>query len=310
MKPLIAALLCLFSPLVAAALSADSPVQTNPPPPTVSLHDFKLAGQLSADRAAFTLNAIARVESSKGGSIELLSGAVALTEVSAHPKWRLRVEPNRFVAVFDRSGEFPIRIQFDAAVRQSNAWNAVEFQVAPSALQPIALQGLATDTQFEFAGAARPERKGDDFVSYLPSDGVVHLSWKEERLEAEGKLFYAAEMLSEISVSPGLMRQIALLDFKIMQGELNRVALRLRGTGEVTRVQGDQVLAWNVEPGGDSAERRLVVQFNQPQKEQFRLVVQMQTPLGAFPQAADAMQLHPDGATRFAGHFRIVNEGA
>ena len=36
----------------------------------------------------------------------------------------------------------------------------------------------------------------------------------------------------------------------------------------------------------------------------------MQTPLGAFPQAADALQLRPEGATRFAGYFRIVNEGA
>ena len=57
-------------------------------------------------------------------------------------------------------------------------------------------------------------------------------------------------------------------------------------------------------------DRRLVVQFNQPQKDQFALQVQMQTPLGAFPQTADAMQLRPEGATRFAGYFRIVNEGA
>jgi hypothetical protein len=52
------------------------------------------------------------------------------------------------------------------------------------------------------------------------------------------------------------------------------------------------------------------VQLNQPQKGQFALQVQMQTPLGAFPQTADAMQLRPDGATRFAGYVRIVNEGA
>src|SRR4030095_9017212 len=134
--------------------------------------------------------------------------------------------------------------------------------------------------------------------------------WKESRPEAEGKLFYAAEMLSQISISPGLMRQIALVDFKVMQGELNRIGLLLRGAGEVTRVQGDQVLAWNVEPVPNSSDRRLVVRFNQPQKDQFALQVQMQTPLGAFPQSADAMQLRPEGATRFAGYFRIVNEGA
>ena len=212
--------------------------------------------------------------------------------------------------MFDHSGKFPIQLKFNAAVRQNEPWKAVEFHVAPSVLQPIVLQGLGADTQFEFAGAARPERKGSDFASYLPSDGAVKLSWKEARPEAEGKLFYAAEMLSQISVSPGLMRQVALLDFKVMQGELNRVTLLLRGAGEVTRVQGEQVLAWNVEPVPNSADRRLVVQFNQPQKDQFALQVQMQTPLGAFPQAADAMQLRPEGATRFAGYFRIVNEGA
>ncbi len=34
------------------------------------------------------------------------------------------------------------------------------------------------------------------------------------------------------------------------------------------------------------------------------------TPLGAFPQAADALQLQPENATRFDGSFRIVNDGA
>jgi hypothetical protein len=106
------------------------------------------------------------------------------------------------------------------------------------------------------------------------------------------------------------MRQVALLDFKVMQGELKTVALLLHGSGEVTRVQGEQVLAWNLEPVPASTDRRLVVQFNQPQKEQFSLQVQMQTPLGAFPQTADAMQLRPEAATRFAGYYRIVNDGA
>src|SRR5207247_6225018 len=107
--------------------------------------------------------------------------------------------------------------------------------------------GLDADTQFEFTGAARPERKGNEFVSFLPSDGAVKLSLKEARKAEEGKLFYAAEMLSQISVSPGLMRQVALLDFKITQGALNRVAMVLRGAGEVIRVGGDTVLSWSVE---------------------------------------------------------------
>jgi hypothetical protein len=276
----------------------------------VTLRDFKLTGDLSRDQATFTLTAMAKVENSKGGTLDLMSGTLALTELGAHPKWRVRVEKDRYVLAFDRNGEFPIQIKFNAAVRQSDGWNILDFRVAPTAMQRIILQGLAADTQFQFAGAARPERSGGEFVSYLPSDGAVSLSWKESRPEVEGKLFYAAEMLSQISVSPGLMRQVALLDFKVMQGEMNRVSLLLRGAGEVTRVQGDPVLAWNVEAVPGSTDRRLVVQLNQPQKGQFALQVQMQTPLAAFPQTADAIQIRPESAIRFAGYVRIVNEGA
>ncbi|HWX20624.1 MAG TPA: hypothetical protein VN578_12060 [Candidatus Binatia bacterium] len=290
---------------------ATAPTAERPPTATaIILDDFKLVGTLTNGRAAFTLTATAHVENPKGGSLDLVSGSVALTDLSAHPNWRLHAEQNRFAVTFDHAGKFPIQIQFDAAVRQNDGWNAVEFRVAPSTLQPIALQGLPADTQFDFPGAARPERKGSEFKSYLPSDGLVKLSWKEARPEAEGKLFYAAEMLSQISVSPGLMRQVALFNFKVMQGELSKITILLHGAGEVTRVQGEQVLAWNLEPLPNSSDRRLVVQFNQPQKDQFALQVQTQTPLGAFPQSADATQLRPENATRFAGFFRIVNEGA
>ena len=295
----------MFSLLACSTLLA-----VDAPAGGVTLRDFKLTGDLSGDNAAFTITATAHVDGARGGSLDLLAGPVALTDVGLHPHWQAGVKDNKFVLNFDRGGDFPIQLKFSAAVRQSDGWNGVDFSVAPSAVQPIELHGLAADTRFQFAGAARPDRTNGIFQSYLPSDGSVRLAWKEAPKEAEGKLFYAAEMLSQISVSPGLMRQAALLDFKVMQGELSRVSLRLRGAGEVTKVAGDQVLAWSVEAISNSPDHRLVVQLNQAQKDQFSIQVQMQTPLGAFPQAVDAMQIRPEGGTRFAGYFRIVNDGA
>ncbi|HXJ73791.1 MAG TPA: hypothetical protein VNM37_13110, partial [Candidatus Dormibacteraeota bacterium] len=276
----------------------------------VVVRDFKLEGKLSDTAAAFTLTAIARVKNPNGGTLNLLSGSAALTALEEHPDWRLKFDQGQFVLVFDRGGEFPIRLRFNAGVVPAAGWNTLDFRIAPSALQPVTFQGLGADTQFRFAGAARPTRSGTDFMSYLPADGAVKLSWKEARLEQEGKLFYSAEMLSQISLSPGLMRQVALLEGKVMQGELNRLIVTLRGAGNVTRVQGADVLSWKVEPTPNDAERRLVIDFNQPQKDHFLLQVQVQTELGAFPQAVDTVQLRAEGATRFAGHFRVVNEGA
>jgi hypothetical protein len=277
---------------------------------TITLHDFKLTGDLTNDSAAFTLTATARVEDPHGGTIELLSGPVALTAYAPNPKVHIRVSQNQYVLAFDHRGEFPIRLSFIAAVGQNDGWNVVGFHVAPGVLESVVLRGLAAETQFQFPGAARPDRNGGEFVSFLPEDGVVKLSWKEARTETEGKLFFSAEMLAQISVSPGLMRQVALLHCKVMQGELNRVTLRVHGAGEITRVQGDQVLAWNLEPVADSPDRRLVIQLNQPQKDQFSFQVQAQTPLGAFPQTADVLRLSPEQASGFSGCLRIVNDGA
>ena len=226
-----------------------TPSKNTPPPGGVTLSDFKLTGDLGGEVAAFTLTASAKVEDAKGGSLTLLAGPVALTSLGAQPNWQMTVDQNRFVAKFDRGGTFPIEVHFNAAVTKSNDWSAVDFRVATSALQPVVLQGLAADTEFQFASAARPERSGTNFVSYLPVDGAVQFAWKKSRPEAEGKLFYAAEMTSQISVSPGLMRQADLFNGKIMQGEMNSLVLRLHGDGEVTRVQGDAVLSWNVEAG-------------------------------------------------------------
>ncbi len=64
--------------------------------PTVTLHDFKMVGELTGDNAAFTLTATARVDNSKGGTLDLLSGPVALTEVGPHRQWRVGAEQNRF----------------------------------------------------------------------------------------------------------------------------------------------------------------------------------------------------------------------
>src|SRR5262245_5828647 len=210
----------LLTLMAAAAAYAAAPVGNN-----ITLENFRLVGDLSGEQAAFVLTATADVENSKGGTLELLSGTVALTDVNSHKQWHVRAEQNRFLVEFDHGGKFPIQVKFNAALRERDNWKSVEFHVAPSTLEPIVLKGLEAETQFEFAGAARPERKGTEFVSFLPADGAVKLSWKQARAEAEGKLFYSAEMLAQISVSPGLMRQVALLNFKVMQGELSRVTL-------------------------------------------------------------------------------------
>ncbi len=276
----------------------------------VIVSDFSLAGDVTGESATFTLSAVARVRNASGGTLELLSGGVALGQPVAAAGWRMEFEQGRFRAVFGRAGEYPIEVRFHAGVVTRDGWSTVDFRVAAGALAPVLLRGLAADTQLQLADAAKPERQGAAFASFLPSNGRLRMSWRQARTESEGKLFYAAEAVTQVAVSPGLLLQTTLLDLKVMQGELGRVELRVTGDGEITRVQGPQVLSWEVQPVPGTQERRLSVQFNQPQRDQAHLQLQVQRSLGAFPLAFDAVRLRPEGATRFGGYVRIVNEGA
>ena len=276
----------------------------------VVLSNFQLTGDLGKDSASFTLTATARVRNPKGGTLDLLSGLAALTAPPQSPGWRLQLERGRYVAVFDRAGDYPLQLQFNAAIQSSNGWNRVQFQTASTALQPIALTGLNPGTQFRFLGAARPEPKGDVFHSFLPPGGSVDLSWKQAKAETEGTLFFAVDQLTQAAIKPGMLRQTTVLQYQITQGELNQTSLLIQGPGEITRVQGASVLGWKTESIPNSAHRRIRVQFNQPQRESFAIVIQTQSALTNFPASASVIQLHPEGATRTGGHFRLLNEGA
>src|SRR5262249_35854955 len=146
---------------IVSALTAITKIPAeNVPVPSITLSDFKLTGDLAGEQAAFVLTATAHVENSKGATLELLSGTVALTDVNSPKQWHVRAEQNRFLIEFEHGGKFPIQMKFNAALKERDNWKGVEFHVAPSTLQPIVLKGLEAETQFEFAGAARPERKG------------------------------------------------------------------------------------------------------------------------------------------------------
>ena len=105
--------------VVALAIQARS---AEKPAAVITLEHFELVGDLGEGHAAFMLTGTARVEG-RGGSLILLSGPVALTAVAQGPKWRIQSEDNGIAIRFDRGGTYPIRLQFEAAVNQSNGWN-------------------------------------------------------------------------------------------------------------------------------------------------------------------------------------------
>ena len=88
-------LFCSFIVALAAAKEA---------PQLISLGDFKLLGDLSGGRGVFTLDATAHVENSRGGTLTLMRGPIALFAVGTLPS-RLKREQLLAATRVAQSGE-------------------------------------------------------------------------------------------------------------------------------------------------------------------------------------------------------------
>ena len=224
--------------------------ESDPEASRIRFNDFHLSSGLEKGRASFRLSGTVHVSPLKGGRLELLSGAVAMTDLGNPGGYSVEWVDGKYELVFQKSGDYPVAVGFDAVVAESQGVRRVEFGVVGSTLRPIELTGLLPDTELRFASAARPERLEDRFVSFLPAAGGVRLEWQDGIPEARGKLFYAVEGTIDMVVGSGVIRQVHHLRLRVMQGEMDVVAFGVGGDGEMTQVQGDGVLAWSVEPVG------------------------------------------------------------
>ncbi len=286
-----------------------SVAEADPEARKIRLKDFQLTGEIAGENASFTLTGTAQVNHPDGGEFELL-GPVALKRFAEYPNVTLRWNGNKYVLKFARSGEFPVEFEFDAKVTDEGALKRIHFDPPPAALRPVTIKGLPKGTQLLMTGAAEPEQKGDAYVSHLAPKGPLTLQWQPAREDVESRLFYSVTGLSQISLSPGLIRQTQVMDYKIMQGKMQSLRVKLIGEGEVARVHCDGILTWRVDDTEEEGARMLTVQLNQAKTDALMLTIQSEFALGAFPLNAKPMRVIPEGAIRYGGHLRVVNSGA
>lgn len=266
----------------------------------------ELTGKLyeTARSVQFQLRGEARIRK-PGSRLTLLSGNAALSGATSGDGWHVELKGADTELVFDKQGNFPIEIDFVASV-SDGAWKALNFRMPAGAVVPMVLEGLPKDVSFDPSAAVVPDtasRKG-----FLAANGNASVGWRQARDAGTGALSFTSHELSEVRVGAGLLRQASQIDFRILQGKLPSIRIRLTGPGEILGVEGPTVLGWKVVPNGQ--QRILEVQLSRPFDKEGTLVVRSQSPLGNFPVRAEPLQLTPEGGVRHSGFVRIASDGA
>ena len=173
---------------------------------------------------------------------------------------------------------------------------------------PLELRGLKGEIEFDPNRSVVPAEADKEWRGFLPAGGQATLAWKESRRAEKEALFFSSSELTDVRIGPGLLRQSSIFEIRVLQGELARVSMELRGGGEILSVEGMNILGWKVVEADKI--RRLEIQFSRPIEGKSELVIRSQVALDAFPVQVEGLRMVPDGTIRHSGMIRLANSGS
>lgn len=276
----------------------------------LELLDTSLTGRLAADgnSVSFRLSAMAR--SAMDGSVtELFSGGAALSSGVSGNGWHVVLRGgNGYDLVAERTGDFPVELEFVVPVTRKGDWRNLNFNLPAGVVVPVSLEGLGKTISFDRALTVVPDRAGDLWRGFLPANGMAGMAWRAADTMADGTLFFSSSESSDVRIGSGLMRQLTVVDLRVLQGKLDSLTFSLDGLGEVLAVSGEQVFGWSVVEA--QGKRRLDVKLSRPIEGSGRVVIEAQAALGGFPVRSEALRMLPRGSLRHSGWLRVANDGA
>lgn len=282
--------------------------------PDLHFRDFNLSGSYEEGRFRYSLTGVAEVFNPGEFKLQLLSGAAALSSAPEIEGAAIRYDGNHYYAVFEKPGTYPVSLSFDAKVETKEGRSSVRFDLMDSPLQPVSLKGIPVDSGRVQLNGVPMRDAGSSLEGSLSGDGRLYLVWTDPSWKSlepgDAPLFYSAESVSRLQVGPGLVRQESDYSIRIMQGAMRRLVFDIEGEGEITQVEGDSILRWEVLKGDAGQGRQLVLELNKAYEKDFDLQLRSQHALPAFPAKAQPLRVLPVDAIRYNGYIRIMNEGA
>lgn len=279
----------------------------------LAITDAALIGKISDDGSSvsFRLTGMATSQG-PGSAVELLAGGAALTESASGDGWHMVLRKNNdawsYDLVAERGGDFPVNVAFDVPVSRKGDWSMLDFTLPAGVVVPVSLDGIVADSAFDPKMSVVPQFHDKQWRGFLPASGTGGMAWRVVDKVADGTLFFSGTETTDVRVGSGLLRQLTVVDLRVLQGKLADLSLTLDGPGEVLSVSGEPVLGWSVID--NNGKRHLVVKLSRPIEGAGRIVIEAQAALGGFPVKAQALRMAPVGALRHSGWLRVANDGA
>jgi hypothetical protein len=297
----------LLALLAAALLPFAAPALEIAPEPLDSL---SLDGALENENATFTL--AFSLKAGEKTALPVVAGEVAFLKAKLPAGATIRPEGDAFVletparfAWFRSDKPVPVEITFAARVTaKPDGWNEAVFRLPPSTLKRIRVTAEKAETDVEFPGGRLIERlpaagRLEASAFLAPSPETV-VRWKPQLRKQDGELVATCEANVLAATAVGGLRLDTLFTYRISQGSLQKIEIRVPESLNITAVNGAEVQEWKLAPPADGA-RLLAVVLRRPWETAYRLQVVGDMPLSDMPCRFDLPVLQPLGVMRASG---------
>jgi hypothetical protein len=250
--------------------------------------------------------------------LDVLSGDLALLEEQLPKGVTLEVEGNSYKLSFkggfwqkETSGD--VRLRFALNQRSEGEKQSVSFSVPVVPTRKISVTcdrpGLAVELANAHDVVRDKDTEGNDRASgYLGFSPDVKLSWKTAVRKLDSELIATCDALTSVTVVPGTMRLKTILTYRVAQGELTSMAIDVPNMN-VIQVKGLDLRDWSVDKT-NAAKPQLRITLGRPQRETYRLEIESERSIPAFPCEFMVDSLNPQGVIRSAGMLLVGTDSA
>jgi len=269
----------------------------------VHVSKLTLDGQIDGENIVFTLAMDAEVNRDDT-ILPLVVGDVAYLDGDFPRSTELVRDGNRYVLRYDRDRHERVSFTFASRAVKEGDWRRTSFEIPAASIRKLSVICDREDLEIRFPGALQVDAGQDQdgrkkVTAYLGTSRRFEVRWKPEVKRLEGDLVASCDANTIATAGVGALRLDTILTYRIIQGRLATMAIDLPDVN-VTQVIGQDIQDWRIDRS-DPDRPRLVIGLSRPREDTYRLKVESEMILPAFPCAFRLPVLVPRDVIRTSG---------
>jgi hypothetical protein len=279
--------------------------------------DVNLTGQIEKDN--LTIKMVLRVDDlPRGATLNLLTGDVALMNLTVPSGWKVQREGDVFVLGhvadrFWRTQRGVVTLAFAVRTEAREDWRHGLFSVPVVPVRKLVIDGDRPDIEVSIQGARDVRRepigpKACRTTASLGLSGEVAISWKQAVRRLDAELMASCDVTTVVNAVPGALRFKSGVSYRIVQGSLTELVLNVPDVN-VLQVSGSDIQEWRVERVQTNAPHLRVI-LARPQTDRYDVTVSYERALPSFPCELPLPVLVPQQVIRAGGTLMIGTDSA